>query len=126
MHAFGLLPEAQALAAANKRVSNILSKSSDVAQDSVNPSLLQESAEKSLAAAVTAKSEEVAPLYAVGDYTAALTALASLRQPVDNFFEDVMVMADDEALRNNRIALLKQLRNLFLQVADISLLVPAK
>lgn len=126
VHAFGLLPEAQALAAANKRVSNILSKSSDVAQDSVNPSLLQESAEKSLAAAVTAKSEEVAPLYAVGDYTAALTALASLRQPVDNFFEDVMVMADDEALRNNRIALLKQLRNLFLQVADISLLVPAK
>ncbi len=123
---FCSLPEAQALAAANKRVSNILTKSVGVTLDAVDESLFQEEAEKVLAAKISQKSAEVAPLYAAGDYTTALSALASLRTPIDTFFEDVMVMDEDEALRNNRLALLNQLRNLFLQVADISLLVPAK
>jgi glycyl-tRNA synthetase beta chain len=65
---------------------------------------------------------ELAPLFAAGDYQAALTRLAALREPVDTFFNEVMVMADDEALKANRLALLNNLRNLFLQVADISLL----
>ena len=68
----------------------------------------------------------VAPLYASRDYTATLASLADLREPVDAFFDTVMVMADDEALRNNRLALLAQLQALFLQVADISQLVPEK
>jgi glycyl-tRNA synthetase beta chain len=65
---------------------------------------------------------ELAPLFAAGDYQAALTRLAALREPVDTFFNEVMVMAEDEALKANRLALLNNLRNLFLQVADISLL----
>lgn len=127
VNAFRALPEAEALAAANKRVSNILAKAEvPTAQTSVNTSLLQEPAEQALAAQLAAKAEEVAPLFAANDYTGTLAALASLRAPVDDFFDNVMVMADDEALRNNRIALLSQLRQLFLQVADISLLAPSK
>lgn len=126
VNAFCQLPEAQALAAANKRVSNILAKSNISGGDTIDSSLLQESAEIALANLLQQKSAEVAPLFAANDYTATLAALASLRDPVDAFFDAVMVNADDEALRNNRLALLTQLRNLFLQVADISLLVPAK
>lgn len=128
VNAFRQLPQAEALAAANKRVSNILAKSGDDAsnQANVNAELLVEPAEKELAQCLSAKSEEVAPLFSANDYTATLAALASLREPVDAFFDNVMVMADDEALRNNRIALLTQLRHLFLQVADISLLAPSK
>ncbi|MFL0797692.1 MAG: glycine--tRNA ligase subunit beta [Cellvibrionaceae bacterium] len=123
---FSQLPEAQALAAANKRVSNILEKSGGNSIATVNPDLLQEDAEKALALQVSDKAQQVAPLFQARNYAEALSSLASLREVVDSFFDDVMVMADDEALRNNRIALLSQLRNLFLEVADISLLVPAK
>lgn len=122
VNAFNQLPEAQALAAANKRVSNILAKLDAPVAAELDQSLLQEQAEKDLAASVSAKAEEVAPLFASRNYTEALAALASLRDSVDTFFDQVMVMADDEALRNNRLALLSQLRNLFLEVADISLL----
>ncbi len=126
VNTFRQLPEAEALAAANKRVSNILAKSDNQGNDQVDTSLLQETAEKQLAELLQAKSDEVAPLFAANDYTATLAALASLREPVDAFFDNVMVNADDPALRNNRLALLTQLRNLFLQVADISLLAPSK
>ena len=83
-------------------------------------------AEKPLAALVRENTESVAPLYAARQYSEALASLAALRTPVDTFFDQVMVMAEDEAIRNNRLALVKQLRGLFLEVADISLLVPAK
>ena len=126
VNAFNQLPEAEALAAANKRVSNILAKVKGNIPTELNENLLQEAAEKQLASALAEKANQVEPLFTNRDYTASLAALASLRQPVDQFFDDVMVMADDEALRNNRIALLYQLRNLFLQVADISLLAPVK
>ncbi len=126
VNAFRQLPEAEALAAANKRVSNILAKAEEAIPDTVNGDLLQESAEQQLAQKLQEKAAEVAPLFAANDYTATLAALASLREPVDAFFDQVMVMADDSALRNNRLALLNQLRNLFLQVADISLLAASK
>ncbi|HET8802089.1 MAG TPA: glycine--tRNA ligase subunit beta [Marinobacter sp.] len=123
VEAFRQLPEAQALAGANKRVSNILTKQGgDRIGDTVDPSLLQDNAEKALAEQVDQQAEQVLPLFENGDYASALSSLASLRAPVDNFFDEVMVMADDEAVRNNRLALLNRLRNLFLRVADISLL----
>jgi glycyl-tRNA synthetase beta chain len=123
---FSKLPQAQALAAANKRVSNILAKQNATLSTEVNAALLQEDAEKTLAAAVSAKAAVVAPLFAAREYTKALAALADLQQPVDAFFDSVMVMSDDPALQQNRLALLQQLRGLFLEVADISYLVPAK
>jgi glycyl-tRNA synthetase beta chain len=126
VNAFSLLPEAQALAAANKRVSNILAKIEGDIPDQLDSTLLKEPAEQELAAALKRKAQEVEPLMLNKDYTASLAALASLRDSIDNFFDNVMVMTDDLALRNNRIALLNLLRNLFLQVADISLLVPIK
>jgi glycyl-tRNA synthetase beta chain len=127
VHSFAQLPEAVSLAAANKRVSNILSKSAgDFAHFAINPALLQEVAEKNLAQALQDKAAVVAPLFATRDYTATLASLASLREPVDAFFDQVMVMAEEEKLRNNRLALLSQLSALFLQVADISQLVPEK
>jgi glycyl-tRNA synthetase beta chain len=123
VEAFRQLPESGALAAANKRVSNILAKQSDsVVHDTVDVSLLQDVAELALAEQVNQQTDAVLPLFEKGDYTAALSSLASLHQPVDRFFDEVMVMADDEAVRNNRLALLNRLRNLFLRVADISLL----
>lgn len=126
VNAFSQLEDASALAAANKRVSNILAKLDQAPANDIDQSLLQEDAEKNLAQAVAQKTEQVTPLFAAANYTEALSALADLRPVVDSFFDDVMVMADDEALRNNRLALLSQLRQLFLQVADISLLAPAK
>jgi glycyl-tRNA synthetase beta chain len=123
---FSKLPQAQALAAANKRVSNILAKQNAALCTEVNSALLQEDAEKNLAQAVSAKASVVAPLFAAREYTAALAALADLQQPVDAFFDSVMVMCEDAALQQNRLALLQQLRGLFLEVADISYLVPAK
>ncbi|ACE83324.1 glycine--tRNA ligase subunit beta [Cellvibrio japonicus] len=123
---FSKLPQAQALAAANKRVSNILAKQNADVSAAVNPALLQEEAEKNLAQAVGAKAAVVAPLFASREYTQALAALADLQPVVDAFFDNVMVMADDPALQQNRLALLQQLRGLFLEVADISYLVPAK
>ncbi len=126
VNAFNQLPEAQALAAANKRVSNILAKLNGESSTELNPDLFELDAEKALASAVAQKAELVAPLFSNRQYTEALAELADLRASVDTFFDDVMVMTDDLALRNNRIALLNQLRNLFLEVADISLLVPTK
>ncbi len=123
VEAFRQLPEAQALAGANKRVSNILDKQGgDSIGETVDNSLLQDAAENALAEQIEAQAQTVLPLFEKGDYASALSSLASLRQPVDTFFDEVMVMADDEAVRNNRLALLNRLRNLFLRVADISLL----
>ncbi len=118
--AFKTLPEAESLAAANKRISNILKKVDGKIADTVEESLLEEQAEKALYQSVKTQQEKVAPLFASGDYSSALTSLAGLRDDVDNFFDGVMVMADDENLKNNRLALLNQLRNLFLNIADLS------
>ena len=118
---FRALDSAEALAAANKRVSNILSKA-DAAIGEINLSACVEPAEKALAEAVLALRTEVQPLIAKGDYTAVLDKLANLRAPVDSFFDNVMVNAEDPALRQNRLAILNTLQDLFLQVADISVL----
>ncbi|MGH1472030.1 MAG: glycine--tRNA ligase subunit beta [Cellvibrionaceae bacterium] len=120
--AFNQLEESAALAAANKRVSNILAKQDGTIAANIDNSTLIETAEKTLAAALVEKQKLVEPLFAKGNYTEGLTQLASLREPIDDFFDNVMVMADDEAIRQNRLALLSQLRTLFLHVADISLL----
>ncbi|PSF13523.1 glycine--tRNA ligase subunit beta [Marinobacter fuscus] len=123
VEAFRQLPEALALAGANKRVSNILTKQGDDSVgETVDTAKLQDDAEKVLAQKVEEQAGKVLPLFEQGDYASALSSLASLREPVDNFFDEVMVMADDESVRNNRLALLNRLRNLFLRVADISLL----
>lgn len=127
VNSFNQLPQAQPLAAANKRVSNLLAKLGEgCITERIDPALLQEGAEKTLAEALKLKGFEVEPLFMARDYTTLLTTLASLKEPIDAFFDDVMVMVDDEALRNNRLALLNQLRHLFLQVADISLLTVSK
>ena len=118
---FRTLDSAEALAAANKRVSNILAKA-DAAIGEINLTACVEPAEKALAEAVLALRTEVQPLIAQGDYTAVLDKLANLRAPVDNFFDNVMVNAEDPALRQNRLAILNTLQGLFLQVADISVL----
>ncbi|HDL6294752.1 TPA: glycine--tRNA ligase subunit beta, partial [Mannheimia haemolytica] len=118
---FRTLDSAEALAAANKRVSNILAKA-DIAIGDIDVSACVEPAEKALAEAVIALKAEVQPLIAQGDYTAVLDKLANLRQPVDAFFDGVMVNAEDQKLRQNRLAILSTLQGLFLQVADISLL----
>ncbi|MDV3504567.1 glycine--tRNA ligase subunit beta [Marinobacter sp. M-5] len=123
VEAFRQLPEALALAGANKRVSNILTKQGgDTVGETVDKNLLQDQAEQALAEHISQQADKVLPLFEQGNYAAALTSLASLREPVDKFFDDVMVMAEDEAIRHNRLAMLNQLRNLFLRVADISLL----
>ena len=118
---FRTLDSAEALAAANKRVSNILAKA-DAAIGEINLTACVEPAEKALAEAVLALRTEVQPLIAKGDYTAVLDKLANLRAPVDSFFDNVMVNAEDLALRQNRLAILNTLQDLFLQVADISVL----
>ena len=118
---FRTLDSAEALAAANKRVSNILAKA-DAAIGEINLTACVEPEEKALAEAVLALRTEVKPLIAKGDYTAVLDKLANLRAPVDNFFDNVMVNAEDPALRQNRLAILNTLQDLFLQVADISVL----
>lgn len=120
--AFRKLDAAEALAAANKRVGNILSKVDGELPSQVDTSLLAEPAEIALFSELSRLEEELAPLFAAGDYSAALTTLAGLREAIDAFFDSVMVMADDNALKQNRLALLSQLRALFLQVADISVL----
>ena len=118
---FRTLDSAEALAAANKRVSNILAKA-DAAIGEINLTACVEPAEKALAEAVLTLRTEVQPLIAKGDYTAVLDKLANLRAPVDSFFDNVMVNAEDPALRQNRLAILNTLQGLFLQVADISVL----
>lgn len=118
---FRTLDSAEALAAANKRVSNILAKAG-AAIGEINLTACVEPAEKALAEAVLALRTGVQPLIAQGDYTTVLDKLANLRAPVDNFFDNVMVNAEDPALRQNRLAILNTLQGLFLQVADISVL----
>ncbi|MDF7679639.1 glycine--tRNA ligase subunit beta [Enterobacteriaceae bacterium ESL0689] len=119
---FRTLAEASALAAANKRVSNILAKSSEPLNDSVQASMLKEAAEIKLAANLLVLRDQLQPDFAGGRYQDALIALAALREPVDAFFDQVMVNAEQPELRINRLTLLANLRALFLQVADISLL----
>ena len=121
---FRALEEAEALAAANKRVANILAKQNVEVADTVNidESLLAEEAEKALYIELKAAQKEVDIAVPSQDYTRILTALATLRNVIDNFFDNVMVMADDEAVKNNRLALLSLLRQLFLTTADISIL----
>ena len=118
---FRTLDSAEALAAANKRVANILAKAEgDIG--AIDVALCVEPAEQVLAQSVLTLAKEVQPLIAQGEYTAVLDKLAGLRQPVDNFFDNVMVNAEDAKLRQNRLAILNTLQGLFLQVADISLL----
>jgi glycyl-tRNA synthetase beta chain len=119
---FRTLDEAAALAAANKRVSNILAKATEPLNDRVQAALLKENEEIKLATFVTALESKLQPWFAEGRYQDALIELAQLRETVDNFFDKVMVNADDREVRINRLTLLAKLRDLFLQVADISLL----
>jgi glycyl-tRNA synthetase beta chain len=117
---FRKLPAAASLSAANKRIANILRKADQRIATEPDPALYAEPAEKALADAIAAVETQTAPLLAAQDYTAALTAMATLRDTVDAFFDAVMVMCDDAAMRDNRLALLNRLRELFLRVADIS------
>nr|WP_220218788.1 glycine--tRNA ligase subunit beta [Gilliamella sp. ESL0405] len=119
---FRTLPEASSLAEANKRVSNILSKAQVQIPDTINTALLEAGAEGELAKQVVILNDKLAPYFNEGRYQDALVELSSLKSPVDEFFASVMVMADDEKIKLNRLALLKKLQNLFLKVADISLL----
>ncbi|WP_426841035.1 glycine--tRNA ligase subunit beta [Glaesserella parasuis] len=119
---FRTLDSAEALAAANKRVSNILAKVEGEISSEIDRTLLVEAEEKALAEQVVTLQAELAPLFEKGEYQTALDRLAGLREVVDNFFDKVMVNAEDPKLRQNRQAILNNLRNLFLQVADISLL----
>ncbi|NOZ11953.1 MAG: glycine--tRNA ligase subunit beta [Gammaproteobacteria bacterium] len=119
--AFRKLPEAESLTAANKRIRNILRQAGKVTQvDSDDSSLLVEPTEQSLAKQIDAMTTQVSPLFESGDYSVALKALAGLRDSVDKFFDDIMVMVDDTALRDARLRLLKRLGDLFLRVADLS------
>lgn len=119
---FRTLEAASALAAANKRVSNILAKSDETLQDHVRASVLKEAEEMDLARQLVILRDKLEPFFAEGRYQEALVELAALREPVDKFFDKVMVNAEDKELRINRLTLLAKLRELFLQVADISLL----
>jgi glycyl-tRNA synthetase beta chain len=116
------LPEAKALAAANKRVSRILKDQNEKWSEVLDTKLSDNEAEQQLIKIMAQKTKEVAPLYQAGKYTEMLTTLAALQHPVDHFFDEVMVMTEDETLRHHRLSLLHQLQQLFLQVADVSLL----
>lgn len=120
VRAFASLPEAPALAAANKRVGNILKKSEEAPSEVVDSALLKEAAEAALAQALQATAPMADAAFERGDYAASLQALATLKAPVDHFFEDVMVNAEDPALRSNRLALLGQLHRAMNRVADLS------
>ena len=119
---FRSLEASGSLAAANKRVGNILAKFDGQLPEKIAQDLLVEPAEKQLADEILALVDTLAPLFQSRDYQAALTQLAALRAPVDNFFDNVMVMTDDERLKANRLALLNLLQSQFLNVADIALL----
>ncbi len=120
VRAFAALPEAASLAAANKRVGNILKKTEGSISDTVDSGLLQEPAEQALYQALTGLSSKTKEAFDSGNYAASLQLLASLKSPVDTFFDHVMVNVDDESLRNNRLALLKQLHQIMNQIADLS------
>ena len=111
----------QSLIAANTRIANLLRQSGDADGGAINADLFEDKAEQTLHGALATVSAGVADAVARADYTAALDQLATLREPVDAFFDDVLVMAEDEAVKRNRLALLTALRAQFLQVADISL-----
>jgi glycyl-tRNA synthetase beta chain len=119
---FKTLGEAATLAAANKRVGNILVKFKGELFNAFKLDLATEAAEVELASAFSVVNTKIAPLMATKDYQSALTELAALKQPIDNFFDHVMVMADDEQVKTNRLTLLNEIRNSFLAIADISLL----
>lgn len=118
---FAQRPEAESLAAANKRISNLLQRNSD-AITALNPALFVEQAEKDLAATIDKLAPVAQQQFDEGDFSASLATLAAAKDPVDSFFNDVMVMAEDPAVRNNRLALLQQLHQSMNQVADLSLL----
>lgn len=122
VQAFRLLTEAEALSIANKRVSNILSKYIDSKASHIDAALFENDAEKELAAQIDLKAGQIVSLSAGGHYERVLKELAGLRKPVDDFFDQVMVMTDDMPRRENRLRLLSRLRALFLRVADIALL----
>ena len=120
VNSFRQLAEAESLASANKRIGNILKKVEGKRPDKVDKKLMSESAERELHEKLLAIEKIVSPLFEEGDYKQALQHLAGLRDAVDTFFDDVMVMAEDEALKNNRIALLGHLHGLFMKAADLS------
>ncbi len=125
VEAFRGLPEAASLAAANKRIGNILRQAQERGEAiaEVDPTAFVEDAERALFEALSALEADVHQRVRAGDYETALTRLATLRAPVDRFFDEVMVMAEDAALRRNRLALLARLQALFLSIADVSRLV---
>ncbi|RMW95115.1 glycine--tRNA ligase subunit beta [Allofranklinella schreckenbergeri] len=120
VRAFAQLPEAPALAAANKRIGNILKKAQDEADAQVNQALLQEGAEQALYAAMQQVLPQAEAQFDAGDYTASLQTLAALRAPVDAFFDGVMVNAEQPELRRNRLGLLKTLHQAMNRVADLA------
>jgi glycyl-tRNA synthetase beta chain len=122
VQAFAALPESVSLAGANKRITNILKKNEEALAQAttVKAELLQDAAEKALYAAMGRVAPEVDAAWAKGDFSATLKTLAQLKEEVDAFFNDVMVMAEDLALRNNRLALLSSLHGMMNRVADIS------
>jgi glycyl-tRNA synthetase beta chain len=120
VQAFLQLDEAQSLASANKRIANILRQAEVTETGDIDEKLLEDGAERALYDALVSAEGTVRPMLDEREYTRALQELAALREPVDRFFDDVMVMADDDAVRSNRLALLAGLRALFLDVADIS------
>jgi glycyl-tRNA synthetase beta chain len=120
VRAFALLPESESLAAANKRVGNILKKVEGGIPTAIDPARFVEPAEKALADALAQIKPQADAAFEAGDYTGSLTALAALKAPVDAFFDSVMVNADDPALKANRLALLNQLHQTMNRVADLS------
>ena len=118
--AFKQLDSAEALAAANKRVANILNKNNVTDGGEVNAALFENNFEQTLSEQINAIQTRISPMLEQGNYADVLTTLAELREAIDAFFDNVMVMADDADVRNNRLALLSQLRALFLYSADIS------
>ncbi|MFT4561357.1 MAG: glycyl-tRNA synthetase beta chain [Gammaproteobacteria bacterium] len=118
--AFRKLPESNALAAANKRIANILRKNKISESGVINRSLLQDPAEQTLADRIVTISDTAQALFEKRDYASYLKTLSELNGPIDQFFDEVMVMCDDETLRTNRIAVLNRIRELFTQVADIA------
>lgn len=126
VRAFASLPEAPALAAANKRIGNILKKAEGSVQPQVNDALLREPAEQALHAAMRDVTPRAGQQFEAGDYTASLRTLAALRAPVDKFFDDVMVNAEDAVLRANRLGLLATLHGAMNRVADLSRLAVEK
>jgi glycyl-tRNA synthetase beta chain len=120
VRAFAALPEAAALAAANKRIANILKKSAEPVEAKADPALFSEAAERALWQDVGTVRRAADVLFEAGDYTSSLKALAALRTPVDKFFDDVMVNADDPKVRANRLGLLATLHGVMNRVADLS------